>query len=100
VAANDALIIGVLSVELSLPEAMTLKDKRRILKSMKDRLANDYNISIAEVGDNDVIGRAVLGIAMVGNDGRFLESMLSKIVDHIRRIPQAVLVDYSIERLY
>ena len=91
------MIIGIMSIQVSVFEAMTLKDKRRIIKSLKDRVRNKYNVSIAEVGHNDSIRTAILGVALVANKSRFVNSALSEIVNFVRGIPQLTLVDYNIE---
>jgi uncharacterized protein YlxP (DUF503 family) len=91
--------IGVLQLEISIPDAMSLKDKRQVVKSLKDRIAHGHNVSIAEVGALDEHRRSIIGIAMVSNDGRYIESQLSKLVDFVRLNPQASLTDYQIELL-
>jgi hypothetical protein len=91
--------IGVLQIEISVTDAMSLKDKRRVVKSIKDRIANGHNVSIAEVGALDEHRRSIIGMAMVGNDGRYVEGALSKLVDFIRAVPQVSLIDYQIEML-
>ncbi len=91
------MIVGILAVQVSIYEALTLKDKRSVIKSLKDRIGNKYNVSIAEVGDNDRIKSSLLGIALICNDSRFAQSTLSSVVDFIRKIPQLTLVDYTIE---
>jgi uncharacterized protein len=91
--------VGILQVEISIPDAMSLKDKRQVVKSLKDRIAHGHNVSIAEVGALDEHRRSILGIAMVSNDKRYVEGALSKLVDFIRMAPQASLVDYQIELL-
>jgi len=91
--------IGALQIELTVIDAMSLKDKRRVIKSIKDRIAHGHNVSIAEVGALDEHRRSILGIAMVGNDGRYVEGALSKLVDFIRAVPQVSLLDYRIELL-
>ena len=91
--------IGALQIELSVTDAMSLKDKRRVIKSIKDRIAHAHNVSIAEVGALDEHRRSILGIAMVGNDGRYVEGALSKLVDFIRAAPRVSLLDYRIELL-
>jgi len=93
------VIVGVLTLQVSVFDAMTLKDKRRVIKSLKDRMANKFNASIAEVGHNDSVRTAILAVALVGNDSRFVDSSLSNIVDFVRRVPQLSLVDYTIERV-
>jgi uncharacterized protein YlxP (DUF503 family) len=93
------MVIGVLRVRLGVFEARSLKDKRRVTKSLKDRLASRHNVSIAEIDDLDHRQAATLGLAMVANEPRFVESALSKLVDEIRAFPHASLVDYQIELL-
>ncbi len=91
--------VGILQLELRVLQACSLKDKRRVIKSLKDRIANTYNVSIAEVGALDEYRRSLLGIALVANDKRFVESCLSKLVDYVRTNPDAILQDYKIELL-
>jgi uncharacterized protein YlxP (DUF503 family) len=93
------MIIGVLQLELSIGDAMSLKDKRRVVKSLKDRIAHGHNVSIAEVGALDQHRRAILGLAMVSNDSRYVEGALSKIVDFVRATGKVDLVDYQIDLL-
>ena len=91
--------VGVLQIEVAVPDAMSLKDKRRVIKSLKDRIAHGHNVSIAEVGALDEHRRSILGLAMVGNDSRYVEGALSKLVDFVRAVPQVSLIDYQIEVL-
>jgi hypothetical protein len=93
------MIVGVLQLELSIGDAMSLKDKRRVVKSIKDRIAHGYNVSVAEVGALDLHRTAILGIAMVSNDSRYIEGALSKIVDFVRSVGTADLTDYQIDLL-
>jgi hypothetical protein len=93
------MIIGVLQLELSIGDAMSLKDKRRVVKSLKDRIAHGHNVSIAEVGALAQHRRAILGLAMVSNDSRYVEGALSKIVDFVRATGKVDLVDYQIDLL-
>ncbi len=74
-----------------------MKDKRRAVKSLKDRLGGRHNISIAEVGALDEHRRCEMAAAMVSNDRRFTDSCLSKIVDEVRMHRAIVLTDYEIE---
>jgi uncharacterized protein YlxP (DUF503 family) len=91
--------IGVLQLELSIADAMSLKDKRRVVLSLKDRISHGHNVSIAEVGALDEHRRSILGVAMVSNDARYVEGELSKLVDFVRNVPQVSLTDYKIELL-
>ena len=93
------MTVGVLQLELLIHDAMSLKDKRRVVKSIKDRIAHANNVSIAEVGALDEHRRSVLGLAMVANDARYVQSGLSKIVDFVRGVGTVDLADYQIELL-
>jgi uncharacterized protein len=93
------MTVGVLQIELAVPDAMSLKDKRRVVKSLKDRIAHGHNVSIAEVAALDEHRRAILGIAMVSNDSRYVEGALSKLVDFVNMVPQVNLIDYQIDLL-
>jgi hypothetical protein len=91
------MIIGTLTVRLALREAHSLKDKRHVIKGLKDRLRSKFNVSVAEVDHQDEWQRAQLGIAMVGTDSRYVNSVLSSVVEHLRFVPGAELVDYELE---
>ncbi len=93
------MVIGVLTVRLAIFEALTLKDKRRVVKSIKDRISARYNASVAEVDDLDHRQAATIAVAMVSNDARYVEGALSQIRDAIRANPRASVVDDDIELL-
>lgn len=76
---------------------MSLKDKRRAIKSLKDRLGGRHNISVAEVDHLDEHRSCLLAAAMVSNDRRFTESCLYKIVDEVRMHRSVLLTDFEIE---
>ena len=93
------MTVGVLQLELRIADADSLKDKRRVVKSLIDRIAHGHNVSIAEVAALDEHRRSIIGIAMVANDRRYVEGALSKLVDFVRIVPQVSLTDYKIELL-
>ena len=93
------MTIGVLQLELSIGDAMSLKDKRRVIKSLKDRIAHGHNVSIAEVGALDEHRRSIIGMAMVSNDRGYVEGALSKLVDFVKTVPSVDLMDFQIELL-
>lgn len=94
-----ATVIGVLEFSLSIQDAQSLKEKRRVVRSIKDRLAHRHNISIAEVADQDVWQRATLALACVGNEDHFVRGILEEIVRELDRHAEAILVDYDLELL-
>ena len=78
------MIVGLCEIDLSIPESHSLKDKRQILRSLLDNLRNKFNVSVAEVSENDRWQRAVLGLTLVGSDRRFTESALDEVLRFIR----------------
>lgn len=94
------MVIGVCTVLLDIPASHSLKDKRRVVKSILARLRNQFNVSIAEVDANDVWQSAVLGIACVSNDARYVHALLTKAVESIANSRlDADVADYKIEIL-
>jgi len=91
------MLIGTLEVRLIVRQARTLKDKRQVVSSIKDRLKNHFNISIAEVGDQDDRQLVTLGVAMVSNETTHLRKALSQVVEALRSHPVAELLDYHLE---
>jgi len=92
--------VGVCTVKLRLPENLSLKGKRRVLKSITTQVRNKFNVSVAEVDDHDLWQLATLGICCVSNDSRHTNEVLSKIADFIIGSRFAVeILDYEIEIL-
>ena len=93
------MIVGVCTVELYLPEGHSLKEKRQVLSSLKERLRNKFNVSVAEVGEQDLWQKAVLGIACVANEGAHVNQVLDQVLNAIRSIPPIELIQSRIELL-
>lgn len=91
------MLIGVLQLELVIGDATTAGEKRKVLRSLKDRWHHHHNVSVAEVEYQDDPGRTLMAVVMVGTDARQLESSLSKIVDHLKNERYAELQDFQIE---
>ncbi len=85
------MVVGVCTLAIHLPFAHSLKEKRKVIKSLKDRLRARHNVSVAEVGDQELWQRAVIGIAAVGLAQSSLESLFQGIIGDIEaRIPGAI----------
>ncbi|MGH7205860.1 MAG: DUF503 domain-containing protein [Nitrospiraceae bacterium] len=93
------MVVGLCTVELYIPDGHSLKAKRQVLLSLKDRLRDKFNVSIAEVGDQDLWQKAVLGIACVANEGAYVNQVLDQAINVIRSIPTIELVQFRIELL-
>jgi len=93
------MIVGLCTVELYLPESQSLKAKRQVLLSVKDKVRDRFNVSIAEVGDQDLWQKAVLGIASIANERKHVNQVLDQVVNLIRSIPMVDLIQCHIEFL-
>ncbi|OGO05683.1 MAG: hypothetical protein A2Z76_04655 [Chloroflexi bacterium RBG_13_56_8b] len=92
--------VGTCRVRLRFPENLSLKGKRQILKSVTTRLRSKFNVSVAEVDDNELWQLATLGISCVSNNNRYTNEVLSKVVDFIVNGRFDVeMLDYEIEIL-
>ena len=89
--------VGSLKVRLLVRESRSLKDKRQVVRSIKDRLRNRYNVSVAEVDDLDHLQLVGLGVAMVGNEYGHIRTTLEQIVGALRAHPVAEVLDHEIE---
>ena len=93
------MVVGILQLEIGIPDAFSLKDKRQSVRSLKDRIGRNHNVSIAEVGALEQHRRSILGVAMVGNDKVYVEGALNKLVDLVRATVTVELLDHQIDFL-
>lgn len=91
------MFIGVCTIEMHIPDSGSLKGKRHSLKGLKDRIRNSFNVSVAEVEDNDLWQKARLAVACVSNDKTHLNRTLDLVVNLVRGVPDIDLLDYRIE---
>jgi uncharacterized protein len=89
--------IAILSVSLHIPAAQSLKQKRMVLKSLKDRTRSKFNVSIAELGGQEKWQRAIMGFAMIGNDNRYVNSCMENILSFIEKFDNLEVCDHQIE---
>lgn len=93
------MVIGLLTIELEIPEANSLKEKRMVLNRMRDKVRQKFNVAIAEVDENEVWNRAVLGVVTVSNDQVFSNQVLSKVMDLVETIRGCRVEDFTMEFL-
>lgn len=91
------MVVGILGVHGFVRESRSLKEKRKVVSSLKGRLKNKFNISIAEVDFLESHQQVGLGISIVGNDQSFVDSALNQVLNHLRLHPVMELFDYEIE---
>ncbi|MEW6600519.1 MAG: DUF503 domain-containing protein [Nitrospirota bacterium] len=93
------MIVGLLTLDLHIPEAHSLKEKRFVIKSLVDRIKNKFNVSVAEVDANDLWQRSVIGIAMVSNETQFINKVFENIRNVVYDIHEVELLESHVEFL-
>lgn len=91
------MLVGIYQLELFIPESNSLKSKRFIVNSLKTRIRNKFNVSIAEVGENDKWQRTTLGIATVVNDKKIIDGVFNQIKNLITSDVRVELIDHFID---
>ena len=99
---SDAMVVGVLKVTLGIDAADSLKAKRKVVRSLVERIRHRFNCAIAEVGDLDLYNRAVIGVSVVANDGPYVNSVLDKILDALEAdaLGRAELLSSDLELIH
>jgi len=91
--------VGLLTLELHIPDAQSLKDKRQVLRSLKDRLRRDFNVAVAELDHQDVWQRSVVGVVTLSNEEKHLKEVLQKVLDEADRILGSFLINQAVDIL-
>lgn len=91
------MVIGCCSIKFYLHGNRSLKGKRQVVRSIKSRLKNDFNVSVAEVGDQDILQSLHIGISAVASDRPYMDGLLTKVVDAIDRMNLAEITDCKTE---
>jgi len=91
------MVVGSLKIELRLTDNRSLKGKRKVVRSMVDKVKSRFNASIAEVGSNDKWQKIELGISAVGNDRRHIDSSLNHILSFLESLYLAEIVHTEME---
>ena len=91
------MVVGTLRIVLYLHDNRSLKGKRKIVRSMVDKVKHKFNVAIAEVGSNDKWQKIELGISTVGNDRRHIDASLSTVLSYLDSLYLAEIVDSQTE---
>lgn len=93
------MVIGCVQFKLSIPDANSLKDKRMVLRSLKDRMLNKMNVSVAEVDYQDTWKSCALAIVTVAAEKHIVETRISEVSEFIRSNPAIVVIDMMVEMI-
>lgn len=91
------MVVGSGIITFRLHDCRSLKGKRKIVKSIISRLRNNFNVSVAEVGSNDIHQRAEIGFVLVGNDKAVINSKIDKIFNMADELGLAEIIDSKME---
>ena len=91
--------IGLLTLEIHIPDARSLKDKRQVLRSLKDRLRSRFNVAVAELDHQDTWQRAQVGVVSISNDPAHLEQSLQAVLDEAEQLLGRDLIGQDVEIL-
>lgn len=91
--------VGLLTLEIHIPEARSLKDKRQVLRSLKDRLRARFNVAVAELEHQDVWQSSVVGVVTLSNNAHHVQQSLETVLAEAERILERSLVSHQIEVL-
>jgi len=89
--------IGLLTLEIYIPEAHSLKDKRQVLRSLKDRLRGKFNVAVAELEGQDSWQRSVVGVVSLSNSNSHLEQSLRNVLEDSERLLGRDLIGHDLE---
>jgi uncharacterized protein YlxP (DUF503 family) len=93
------MVIGICQLDLRIPQNHSLKEKRHVLRKLIDRVRHRFNVAISEVGDYDLWQRSQIGFCTIGNDRRYINSSLDKVVHFIEQMNLVEMIRSEIEIL-
>lgn len=91
------MAVAVVTLNIALPGVSSLKGKRRLVKSLKDRLRNRFNVAVSETDHQDVWQTATLAVCTISGDAGYAESTVSKVADYVRSDRTLSLTNYEVE---
>ncbi len=91
------MIVGLCRIDLFLPESRSLKAKRQVIKGLKDRIRNRFNVSVAEVEHQSLWQRATLGLAMVSEEKGYIDRTLRQVLNLVQAEPRLLVLDHAFE---
>lgn len=93
------MVVGICFIQLYIPGSRSLKNKRQVIKSLKDKTRLNFNVSIAEVDNLNMWQRAGIGITCINISRKYIDSVFSKIIASVQKNKSVTLLDYSIDMI-
>jgi hypothetical protein len=92
---DGRMLLGICTINLYFPDSHSLKDKRSIIKSIKLRIRNKFNVSVSEINNYDLWKNTTLGIACIGNEKRYLNGVLNEVIKLIEQQNKLQVINYK-----
>ena len=92
---DGRMLLGICTINLYFPDSHSLKDKRSIIKSIKLRIRNNFNVSVSEINNYDLWKNTTLGIACIGNEKRYLNGVLNEVIKLIEQQNKLQVINYK-----
>ena len=89
--------VGLLTLDLYIPDAQSLKDKRQVLRSLKDKLRREFNVAVAEMEHQEAWQRSLIGVVTLSNEEKHVREVLNKVLSEADRILGSLLVNQAID---
>ena len=93
------MVVGLLQVEVHVPSAQSLKDRRSVIKSLKDQLRGRFNVAVAELDPGEKWQRATIGVSTLGDDRAYVEGLLAEAAEWLRRTRLVEIIQVEQEYL-
>jgi len=92
---SDKFFVGFCNIDLHIHNCNSLKEKRRVIASLKEKLKNNYNVAICEFGNLSLWQRAQFGVVTCSNDRILVDSTLKAVADYIQKVPAVTLLNFE-----
>ena len=89
------MLLGICTINLYFPDSHSLKDKRNVIKSIKLRIRNNFNVSVSEINNYDLWKNTTLGIACIGNDKKYLSNVINEAIKLIEKQNKLQLINFK-----
>ena len=93
------MAVGLLTLELHIADAQSLKDKRQVIRGLKDRLRGKFNVAVAELDFQDSWQRSVIGVVTLANEERFVQEVLQKVLQEADEVLGSFLINQAVDLL-
>ena len=89
------MLLGICTINLYFPDSHSLKDKRNVIKSIKLRIRNNFNVSVSEINNYDLWKNTTLGIACIGNEKKYLNNVMNEVIKFIENQNKLQLINFK-----